>query len=398
MKVLFMADVGDAAGIGGHLYTVQALAEALASRIERVVVSVGGATSPALEALDCPKYKLAFGTGRWRRRERERFVQIVRAEKPDVIHAFDPVSCAFARMAARRCGCGWLLTQCGGPNPVGRHLWAYFPRVPRLVVLSQENERFFRETPRFRKTRVWRIPNRINEVAPDSEKIGALRNQLDPERPVLLRVSRISPSYGRTAEMCIRLVKRLAADGVPAQLVFLGVVHDEPTAKALRDELGDLGRVISDPELVAQASSVLDVGDLVVGTGRGLMEAAARGRIILVPARSGRLPALVNEKNWESLFRANFSERSEVQPWDEERNYADIRDVLQDSAARRRRAEFSRKLYEEQFALGRVVERYLAIYEEARGADPRQVVDEAKHWLWMLLRTWNRPSVPAGAQ
>ncbi len=393
-----MADVGDAAGIGGHLYTVQALAEALASRIERVVVSVGGATSPALEALDCPKYKLAFGCGRLRRCERERFVQIVRAEKPDVIHAFDPVSCAFARMAARRCGCGWLLTQCGGPNPVGRHLWSYFPQVPRLVVFSEENERFFRETRRFRKTRIWRIPNRINEVGPDWEKIGALRKQLDPARPVLLRVGRISPRYGQTAEKCIRLVKRLVSDGIPAQLVFLGVVHDEQTAKTLGDELGDFGRVISDPEFVAKASAVLDVGDLVVGTGRGLMEAAARGRIILVPARSGRLPALVNAENWESLFRANFSERSEVQPWDEERNYANIRKVLQDSETRQRHVQFSRGLYEEHFALSRVVDQYGAIYEEAREAGPRQVVDEAKHWLWMLLRTWNRPSVPAGAQ
>ncbi len=395
MKVLFITDVGDQTGIGGHLYSVQALVAALAPRVECVVVSLGCASSPALESLDCPRHRVVFGSGKLRWAERSRFLEIVQAEKPDVIHAFDPLACALARVAARRFGCGLVLTKCGGPNPAARGPRAYFPRVDRLVLFSAENERYFRSRRRFRKTRIWRIPNRIGAVAPDSGRIAILRSRLDPARPVILRVGRISPSYGKTAEQSLRLVKRLVADGFPAQLVFLGAVQDAATEQSIRQTLGADGILVTDPDLVAQASAVLDACDLVVGTGRGLMEAAARGRVLLVPTRSGQLPALVDEDNWRPLFDANFSERGEVAAWDEERNYANIRTVLQDSGYRRACSEFSRKLYEEQFALERVLDQYLAIYREAAPPGREQGLDLALHWLWLVWRAWKRPLAPS---
>ncbi len=393
MKILFVTDAGDETGIGGHLYTVQSLVEALSPRAECVVVSIGSVPSPALESLGCRKHRLAFGGGKSRRAEMARFMEIVREEKPDVIHAFDPIACAFARVAAWRSACGLVLTKCGGPDPAGRWPYAYFPRVERLVLFSRENERYFRSRRRFRRTRIWRIPNRILEVKSDPGMLASLRERLDPARPVLLRVGRISTSYARTAEQSIRLAKRLVADGVPVQLVFLGAVQDAGVEKAIAGSLGTLGKVISDPMLVRQASALLDAGDLVVGTGRGLMEAAARGRIVLVPARQGLLPALVDADNWERLFDANFSERSEVVPWDEERNYAEIRRVLADPECRRALSAFNRKLYEEHFSLERVVDQYLAIYREATPPESGRIADLAAHWIWMVWRTRNRPII-----
>ena len=397
MKVLFITDAGDTTGIGGHLYSVQSLVEALSRRIECVMVSLGSVTSPALAALACPQHRVAFGRGRTRRAELAAFMDIARREKPDVIHAFDPIACAFARVAARRLGCGLLLTKCGGPNPAPRaYPWSYYPRVPRLVVFSRENEQYFKGRREFAGTRVWRIPNRIGAVQTDPAKVAQLRARLDPARPVLLRIGRFSPSYGRTAEMSIRLVRRLVADGIPVQAAFLGAVQNEAAVQAIVDRLGSHGAVISDPGLVAQASAVLDAGDLVVGTGRGLMEAAARGRILLLPARSGQLPALVDESNWEEFFDANFSERSRVAAWDEERNYANIRRALTDPEYRGRLAAFGRKLYEDQFALERVLDLYLAIYEEAREPERGRRLDLARHWLWLMWRAQARPLAPAG--
>lgn len=400
MKILFITDVGDTTGIGGHIYSVQSLVAALADRIEPVVVSLGSVSSPALESLSCRRHRLAFRPGAFRRAELAEFMQIVQAEKPDVIHAFDPIACAFARAAAQRTGCGMLLTMCGGPNPPERmYPFSYFPRVPHLIVFSEENEHYFRNRREFRRTRVRRIPNRINEVAQDPGKIAALRARLDPSRAVVLRIGRIAPNYGKTAEKTIRLVKRLVADGVPAQAVFLGAVQDAEAERAIRAALDGHGAVISDPDLVGQASALLDAGDLIVGTGRGLMEAASRGRILLVPAQTGDLPTLVNANNWQSLFDSNFSERCKVEPWDEERNYRDIRRALGEPEYRRQLSEFGRKLYVDQFSLESVVESYLSIYAEARQSGPRQRLDEARHWLWMMFRTRNRPLAPivAGA-
>jgi glycosyltransferase involved in cell wall biosynthesis len=396
LNILLTTDAGDTTGIGGHLYSFRALVEALAPLADCTVAVFGCAQSPPLADLPCPTHRVEFGPGRLRRRELARFSQIVEQVKPDVIHAFDPIAGAFARAAARRTGCGLLLTKCGGPDPAARaYPWGYFPRVPRLIVYSRENEDYFRSRRAFRGTQIRRIPNRIGAVAADADKVAALRARLDPVRPVILRIGRISPSYFRTAEMSIRLAERLASDGVPVQLVFLGAVQNAQTEQAIRERLGPHGAVISDPDLTGQASAVLDAGDLVVGTGRGLMEAAARGRPLLVPARSGRLPALVNERNWQTLFDGNFSERSEAAGWDEERNYANIRQALTDPAARRRLSAFSRTLYEDQFAMERVMDLYRSVYEDARAPERGGRIDQAKHWLWMLWRAQARPLAAA---
>lgn len=401
MKILFTTDVGDRAGVGGHLYTIRSMVEALAPHADCVVVSLGRARSPGLESLACPKYQVAFGPGISRRGDLSRFMEVVAKEKPDVIHAFDPVSCAFARVASRKAGCGLVLTLCGGPNPAGRFPYSFYPKIPHLVVFSRENERFFMGRHSFRKTRIWRIPQRTNEVPSDPVKVAALRARLDPARLVLLRVGRISPTYGKTAEMSIRLVERLQQDGLPVQLVFLGIIQDPRAEAAILASMGDRGLIVSEADLVARASLVLDAADVVVGTGRGLMEAAARGRILLVPARTGQLPALIDESNWHDIFDANFSERSEIVPWDEELNYRKIKMALLDPEYRRSLSGFSRQLYEDQFSLQRALPQYLALYEAARGPERGRYADLALHWLSMVWRTHARYSTheavrPAG--
>jgi len=398
VKILFTTDVGDRAGVGGHLYTIRSMVEALSPHAECVVVSLGRARSPGLESLACPKYQVAFGPGISRRGDLSRFMEVVAKEKPDVIHAFDPVSCAFARVASRKAGCGLVLTLCGGPNPAGRFPYSFYPRVPHLVLFSRENERFFRARRRYRKTRIWRIPNRTNEVQSDPAKVAALRARLDPARPVLLRIGRISLTYGKTAEMSIRLVERLRQDGLPVQLVFLGIIQDPRAEAAIRASLGDLGVIVSDADLVARASLVLDAADVVVGTGRGLMEAAARGRVLLVPARTGQLPALIDESNWQEISDANFSERSEIAPWDEDLNYRKIKSALQDQEYRRSLSAFSRRLYEEQFSLARALPQYLELYEAARRPERGRHVDLALHWLSMAWRTHARYSTHEAAR
>lgn len=393
-----MADVGDTAGIGGHLYSLQALVAAMIPRAECRVVALGSARCPAFETLDCPRHQIPFGKDRLRLRELAQVMDIVRRHRPDVIHAFDVNSCAFARRAARRAGCGLVMTRCGGPNPEGRFPRMYFPRVRRLVVFSEENRVFFQTDRRFRRARIWHIPNRIGTVAVAQDRIDALRRQLRPGVPVILRIGRISPGYEKTAGQSIRLVKRLAAEGIPVQLVFVGVVQDARTDQAIRAALAGHGEIVSDPEITGQASAILDLGDLVVGTGRGLMEATARGRIALVPTRAGDLPALLTPDNWESLFRFNFSERSEIQAWDEEQNYAAIRRALTDPAYRQELAAFGRAVFAKHFAMSGALARYLAVYEESRAPEAWQFVDPVRHWLWMMIRTRNRaaPAVAAG--
>ena len=322
-------------------------------------------------------------------------MHIVRSERPDVIHAFDVYACWFGRMAARRIGCSLLLTICGGPNPEGRFPRAFVPQVSRLVLFSEENERFFRAQRRYSRTRLWRIPNRVNEVDTDEAKVRQVRDRLDPARSTVLRVGRFSEFHEATARQCIRLVKSLADEGLPVQLALLGVVQSELVRDALARELGAHGVIVTDPELVRMGSLVLDAGDLIVGTGRGLMEAAARGRVLMVPVHQADSPALVTEANWESLARANFSGRAVPDGWDDAGNRAAIVRALVEVDYRRKLQRFSRLLFERQFSLPAAMPQYLEIYRDPSRDVRQSLLDLAKHWFFLVMRTRRWLASPA---
>jgi glycosyltransferase involved in cell wall biosynthesis len=386
VKVLLVTNTGST-GIGGHLYTVRSHYEALRHAVDCALVGIGAVKSPAFDSLPGRTFHVFFRRGLAHFRELREFLKIVGAERPDVIHTFDSTACAFARVAAWRLGCGLVVTMCGGPNPEGPYPRAYFPQVDRLVLFSEENEQFFTRQPRFRRTKLWRIPNRVNEVVPDAEKIGRLRQRLRPGVPTVLRVGRISGYFGKTAAQAIALVKRLTQEGCPVQMLFVGVIQQAAARAAIDQALGPHGIVVSDAEFVTLGSAIVDVGDFVVGTGRSLMEAAARRRVLLAPTRDGAYPALVSETNWAALFRTNFSERGVVVPWDEEANYQAIRQVVLDPGRRQALAAFSRSLYEQHFALPPVMGRYLQLYGEARPPRSGAVWDLLRHWVWLAWAT-----------
>ncbi|MBE7503817.1 MAG: glycosyltransferase family 4 protein [Verrucomicrobiales bacterium] len=383
MKLLFTTSTGRT-GIGGHLYTVRAHTQALQAHADCVVVGVGAARSPALDTLAGRLHYVGYTSDRSRLRELRHFLALVRAERPDVIHAFDTTSYAFARCAARRVGTGLILTICGGQNPTARYPSQFVPRVDRLVLFSEENERFFRGQRRFSRTMIWRIPNRVNEVSCDPEKVARLRGRLERNKPVLLRVGRLGLFHEKTAMQCIRLSERLNAAGHPVQLVLLGHAQNPGVRERLAAALGPHGVIISDPDFVRMGSAVLDAGDVVVGTGRSFMEAAARGRVLLAPVHAGVLPALVTEANWLSLFHANFSGRCVPNGWDEAANFEAIRQVLTDHDCRARLGAFSRSLFEKHFSLESVIDQYLQIYRESRPPQGWDWYDLAKHWFWLV--------------
>lgn len=81
MRVLLCTNTGTT-GIGGHLYTVAAHAEALGACVECSVVGIGSARSPALDALGCRVHHIYFGRNRTRLPELRQSMASVRSEKP----------------------------------------------------------------------------------------------------------------------------------------------------------------------------------------------------------------------------------------------------------------------------------------------------------------------------
>lgn len=379
MKVLFLIATSQT-GLGGHSWSLRSIVEALRSHVECRIVNLGVAPAGALADLPVPCHDI-LSQSRGLVSPLRHLNHLVRSTNPDILHAFDERSLFFARLVAWRHSKAIVHTKCGGPNPIGFH-----PRVDNLVLFSVENERYFSGNPRFRRTRLHLIPNRINEVPQDSTLIARARDGIGAQDVVFLRIARFGLLHKASSQQTLALVKRLRQDGVPARFVQIGVVNSDATLQGVRACLEREDRVLIEPEFTRRASALIEAGDFVVGTGRSFMEAAARGRVLLCPLQNEPLPAIVTRENFNELFATNFSARSRIKGFDGEANYAAIRETVNSPDRRREAQAFSRRMFDEHFSLQAVVPKYMALYRDLKPATKLDVTDLLRHVVRVVWR------------
>lgn len=312
MRILFLASVPQL-GLGGHYHSLAAIAGALigSGTVDGSIVTVGRNEAPALAALASEGIRvrhLPFGGANpaqaWRALREE-----CRLLRPDVVHAFDEHAFLFARLAARKFGIGAVVTKCGGPPPP-----KYFPRAEALTVFSQEDRDWF---TRHGWPAVFLLPNRVRSVPQDEALCTELARRFTA-RTRILRISRIVGHYEKTMADSIRLVSRLRAAGFDVELMILGRVYDPAVLRRLQSMGGDAVVWVTDERFTSDPKRLIDVAELVVGTGRSLMEAVARGRTVLCPVAGLLIPCLVTPANVEALAHANFSERGRLDTTDDQ--------------------------------------------------------------------------------
>ena len=364
MRVLYLISSQDM-GVGGHFWSMRTLVEAIAGYVDCAVVNVGRSTAAALDGLEVPRSDVLWRPP-WVAAPLGRVDKIVERFKPDVLHAFDRRSLMFARPISLRRRIPVLLTKCGGPNPPG-----YFPRLHDLALFSQENYDFFSADRRFRGTRLHLIPNRVSEIAQDPDKIALLREGLPPGAVVFLRIARMVPEHESSSLQTLALVNALRRRGAPAVFVQVGMARDAGTLARLEAAAGPEDRLFTQREMVSRASALIDGADWVVGTGRSLMEAASRGKPLLVPLADAPQPALLGPNNFDRLFGSNFSARSRVPGFRLDENLNSILEAMDSKERLDEIGRFSRRMFEEHFSIATVVPRYLALYD-AVGSQARQ--------------------------
>jgi glycosyltransferase involved in cell wall biosynthesis len=252
------------------------------------------------------------------------------------------------------------MTKAGGPNP-RRH----FPHAADIICFSVENHRFFSAHPKFRRARLHHIPNRAVEIEDDPVRIARIRAMLDPDKPVLMRIARFNPHYRESILQAVNLTNRLNGDGVPCQLVLIGTpqipsVYEE--ILALRNENIHL---LAQDEFTVDASKVLGLADVVISTGRSVMEAAGKGKVLLTPIAGGSIPVLISEDNFQGFFETNFSPRNSLEGYDEEANYAAIRNVIADPGRTAAMKEQASSWFRDHFDIHRALEKYEEMYSQA---------------------------------
>jgi hypothetical protein len=364
-RVLFLL-TAPGRGLGGHYYDAATVGAALADRCSVSLATVGLNRSPVLDSSGLPYEHVSF-SGAGVPGAYGAILRIARERRVDVIHSFDLGALGFARLAALRLRKTHVHSKCGGPNPIGR-----FPRVETLVVVSGENRDYFAGHPGFRGTRVCLLPNRATMPEPDRDRIDRFRREhglADWGGWVFLKIGRVSRVYESGIRQSVRLVRDLNSAGVASKLVLIGVEEDPRLWREIVEEGGDDVIASSDPRYTVESARLIDMADCVVGTGRGVMEAAARGRILFTELRDGPYPVRLDERNIEALLFTNFSPRNRLEGGPLDASYlARTADFLRERG-RGLEDAFALDAFSRRFDVRRVVDDYLKLYRE--GEPPR---------------------------
>lgn len=379
-KICFMiATLGH--GRGGHFGSLKTTAEALARETECFIIDVGIAPSPVIESSFVRVYHVPF-RGRRIAAAIGQISQIVKEERPDVLHLFDGRIDPLARLTSIHYHIPLLRTKCGGAPP----RW-FFPFYSDLILYSQQDMDWFSQSKRFSGSNIHLIPNRLAPFACDVDRMAVLRSHIEIGKRVILRIARFCKSYEESMVQGIRLVKRLNQEGQECQFVIVGTAEDDGVYERIAALADENICLFTEECFTLDANELIDIADVVIGTGRGFMEAASRGKVLLTPLADGSLPLLVTEDNFHEVFTTNFSPRNRVRDYDEETNYRRIKTAME---AVTRRAECQMRAHRwsaEYFEIQAVVEKYKALYSALRYRRHLPVLDLA-HGLYHMARSF----------
>jgi hypothetical protein len=372
-RVLYLVSVAQH-GLGGHYHSLAAIAGALIGEkaVRGSIVTIGRKRAPAVTALEREGIRVTHVPfdGLHLPSACRAVHTECRTWRPDVIHAFDEHAFFFARVAAWRLGIGAVLTKCGGPPPP-----KYYPSATALTVFSMEDLDWFsrRSWPA-----VFLLPNRVRKFSQHWGLIAELEQKFTSKLRIV-RISRIVGHYEKTIADSIRLVVRLRAAGFDVQLMIIGRIYDKDVLRRLQAMGRECVTWVTDERFTGDTKQLIDVADLVVGTGRSLMEAVARGRTALCPVAGLSIPCLVTPANVDTLAKFNFSERGRLATTDEEQ--------FQVLCARLRRGRTDEEVrflaaMSERFCdIESVIPKYLAIYDQQARRPEKLVFDMLLHAL-----------------
>lgn len=290
-------------GVGGHYFSLSAVAnEIISDSNEAFVVNIGFSESPVLNSqLKCDVFNFHDS---WLTTPKllMDIIKKLRTEKFDVIHCFDENSYFFGRLVAKYFDVQIVLTKCGGPDPK-----YYFPHCGLTTIFSNENKEYFDRTGR----EVTLIANRVR-----AEDLSSCQNYFDNrvssriEGKVILCISRISKSYEKKIKQSISFSLKLTEHGVSNTLVIIGIVEDKDVFDRLKKAEDNTTVIfLTENEYTTKASNYIANADLVVGTGRGFMEASLQKKLMLCPDNIYNQLTFIDINNVNGFFEYNFSGR-----------------------------------------------------------------------------------------
>lgn len=368
MKILFFISV-HGHGRGGHFHSLNHISQKIGEQHEVKIISFGPGRSDIIEANPHFHQHIKF-----KGFDLFKLMNIIKKESrvfnPDIYHCFDEGSYNIVRLIIPSNKYKIVLSKCGGPNPI------YYPTVNNLILFSLENQKWFQSQNKFRRANIHLIPNRVKPliIIPKFYQREKISNEF-----VFMRICRIGHSYKKSIQDSINLISILLARGLnKIKLYVIGVVQDADVFEKFNNhELVKNGNVIflTDTTYTTEASKMLYLADVVIGTGRGLMEASSLGKPMLSIDKNGEIPILLTGTYFNDAFETNFSERNAFDNLNNIQNINNITQLITDKNYYKDISEFTSICFDKHFNLDKVSEAYPNVYEKSSTGKRKLLVD-----------------------
>jgi len=362
-------------GVGGHYFSLSSIANEIANKIDDFfVVNIGFDASEVLNKeinrsiynvkdflLPNPLTLLHI-------------IKLLKKEKCNIIHCFDDNSFFYARIASQFLNIPIVLTKCGGPNPK-----LYYPQSNAVTVFSQEDKQYFNSRDRD----VSLIANRVGSTPFKSSYLQSSKKS-DLSGKVILCISRISTAYENKIKQSIIFSRKLREHGITNTLIIIGVIEDPNVyVKLIEFSRFDNIMLLTEPTYTTKASEFIHYADLVVGTGRGFMEAALQGKLMLCPDNANKRLAFIDDSNIDLFFSRNFSGRYEA----DNDNFTSLIDILMNGDTDYKKMIIGYS--DSKFSLRVGSEKYVQLYLD-KPMNKLMIYDLCKHFVFFFYAKANK--------
>lgn len=344
-------------GTGGHYYSLCATAQAMSAKFNVHILNIGKKVSPVISNSSLPYSFITF-SGRNFLAVMKGIKSICKEKNIDIVHCFDIPSYLLAVIPVHDLKVPIVLTKCGGPI-LGME---QYPVVDNFIFYNKKEYELFRNDKRYSDKNLQLIPNRVGLFNCDQNRINGIKKELGlQDKKVILRIGRIAEAYKNTAIQCVKLTKELHKIDNSYYLLLIGNIKDSIVYKNLLDECSgcDYISILTDDKYTFNAKELIDLSYIVVGTGRGFMEACQKGKRMLAPCKNTKYPVVVTSNNFDEILANNISERYiRTEPEDT----IDVINSLLSNC-------FDSKIwFDRYFSIDSAVDRYVSFYETLRPA------------------------------
>lgn len=288
---------------GGHFYSLSAIEKMVRKFADTNIIQLGYSSIKVISSKENSYFIRLFNFTFFLKIFK--LISLTKQNKPDVLHAFDHRSLFIAKVINFFYKVPVVYTKCGGSNDGN-----LIPFANHYILFSQENYTHFLHN-KINPIRIHLIPNRSNKIKIDEIKINQLKSDLKlADKKVILRISRFNEYYKLTFQQAINFLKKNLEIDINSVLVFVGYIGSQTFFDYLVKECKGLPvYFVTTSNYTTNASKLLEIADVVIATGRGVMEAASLNKIIFCPIQKSNLPLLLTNDTYEILAKTNFSER-----------------------------------------------------------------------------------------